>query len=264
MDGGESAEFRVEEHGHVTIVTIGRPETRNALTTSGMVHLLEWWARVDVDPDVRAIVLTGAADPTRSADRQVFCSGADPDELARNPNERATDIWAPFLERIQRFDSNGFRTPAIAAVNGHCIGAGLALLLNTDLRVVASTATFAFPEVAYGLIPTLGAVGHALADVPRNGLLELLLLGRRLDAARAQDLGLVSCVTEPSATLPTALDWAGHVAALPIDAVRACMDLVKHASRTHPADLLRFESVLLHPLLATPKDATPHDSSLHP
>jgi enoyl-CoA hydratase len=197
-----TAEILVERSGAVAVVTLNRPGKLNALTVAMVDRLRELTEELDRDPGVRAIVLTGRG--------RAFCAGGDLTSLLPAALDAGWDILNP--DPTQRFLSRVF-TPVVAAVEGACMGGGFELLLGTDLRVAAAGATFGLPEGRWGLIPGSGTHVRLPAQVPWAVAMELLLLGRPIDAARACAVGLVNEVVAPGAALGRALELAEQIAA---------------------------------------------------
>lgn len=200
-------------HPHVAVVTLDRPDRANSLDPGMLRDLAAAWRRIAEDDAIRAAVVTGAGD-------RVFCAGMDmtttiPASQRFARGERVSDEEFAGLRSVQTALLAGFdlRTPLIAAVNGHARAGGFDLMLAAELRVTVPTATFALEEVALGLYPT----GNATVLLPRQiGWVhahELLLTAKPIDAARAQEIGLVNRIVEPNRLLPTALDWADAIAA---------------------------------------------------
>lgn len=197
MSQDHAAASVIEERtGAVAILTINRPEVRNALDQATLTALYDGIRTADTDPAVRAIILTGAGDRAFSAgmDLKAFERDGTPDRATRPVN----------LLR-----DGGVRTPTIAAVNGAAIGGGFELALACDLRIASAGAYFALPETGRGLIASEGGT-----DLPRQLPLAIALAmglaGAPLDAARALALGLVNEVV--SEALPAALTLARAIA----------------------------------------------------
>lgn len=195
----------VESRGHVAVITINRPEARNAVNsavTDGLGAALE---DADTDPEIRAIVLTGAGDKS-------FCAGADLKAIARGERIDATDRshrrWG-FAGVV----SHPISTPLIAAVNGTALGGGTELVLASDLAVAAESATFGLPEVKRGIIAAAGGAFRIGAALPKKAGMELLLTGRAISATRALDLGLINQVVSDDEVLAAALRLAEEIAA---------------------------------------------------
>lgn len=208
---GAGAPVLVEAQGPVRLVTLNRPTSLNAADESLHGALAEIWPVLDADPQVRAIVLTGAGD--------AFSAGGDLgllDRMTRDPGLRA-DIMAEAGEIVRGMTA--VRVPIIAAVNGPAVGLGCSLASMSDLVVVEEHAYFADPHVALGLV---AADGGALMWPLLTSLLrakEYILLGERLPAEEAVRLGLANRVVPRGEAVTVALGLANRLAALPPQAV---------------------------------------------
>lgn len=199
----------------IALVTMNRPHKRNAIDPEMMVRLAEAWTMVREDDAVRVAVLTGAG-------TEAFCAGGDLRTLiplltrARPP----ADEWDERLLQDQRGVVNtamlrvtDFPKPIVAAVNGLCLAGGMELMLATDLRVAADSTEFALTEVQRGLIPGGGSVARLPRQVPTAVALEFLMVGDRLPAARAYDVGLLNAAVPADEVLPNAMALARRIAA---------------------------------------------------
>ncbi|MCG5218252.1 enoyl-CoA hydratase/isomerase family protein [Streptosporangium sp. KLBMP 9127] len=215
--------IRRDTEGHVAVLTLDRPAKLNALTPEMAADLRCQVTEVNADPEIRAVVLTGAG--TRS-----FCVGSDIREL-----DSYDQPW-DFRNRGDYGDSiRDLRKPVIAAVNGYALGGGLELAMACDIRLAAATATFAAPEIKLGWIGGSGQSALLAHNVgPTNAAL-MLLTGDPIDAAQALAWGLVSRVLPAEELLPAALELAGRVAVrAPIAAQTAKANL--RAAYTMPLD----------------------------
>jgi enoyl-CoA hydratase len=205
----------VEDRGHVRLVTIDRPERRNALDPETFVGLGRAFEEAEADDGVRVVVLSGAGD-------QAFCAGMDLKAFAEGtgfgdgaPTGPGTEV---FVERC-------YPKPIVAAVNGAAVGGGLGIMLACDLAVAAEHATFGLPEVKRGLVGA-GSGSRAALRLPPAIALELILTGERIDAARALHFGLVNRVVPAAEVLPTAFALAEAIAANGPLAVRISKEIV--------------------------------------
>ena len=210
--------LRVERHGRVALLTLDRPEVRNALSMGLLAALHRTLADLAEDDDVGAVVLTGAG--------PVFCAGmdlkdfSDPDR-ADAPSELEIEPGDPALP----WD---YPKPMVAAVNGAAVAGGFELVLACDLVVASEDATFGLAEVRRGLFPAGG--GTMLGTrIPLAVALEITLLGERFPAARAYDLGLVNRIVPPESVLDVALDLAERLARNGPLALRVTKQLVRGA-----------------------------------
>jgi enoyl-CoA hydratase/carnithine racemase len=217
----------ITRHGHTALITINRPDTRNALSGEEMFAAFESLVdELNADLSVRAAVLTGAG--------TAFCSGGNVAEMrdrtgmfAGSPEE-ITERYRQGIQRIPRALAR-LQVPLIAAVNGPAIGAGNDLACMCDLRIASTTARFAESFVKVGIIPGDGGcwllprvVGHAKAA-------ELALTGDTIAADEAVRIGLVSRVVGPDELLPEALALAGRIAANPPQVLRWTKQLLQQA-----------------------------------
>jgi len=194
--------IRWEVRDLVGIATIDRPERRNALNAELCVQLL---ARLEAEPDLRAVVITGAGD-------KAFCAGADLVVRAEDASEPGGgDTFRPAFERLLDAIVD-YPAPVLAAVNGPAIGAGLQLAVACDLRVSAFGATFGIPAGRLGVFLSPANVQRLAALVGQGGARDLLLTSRGLDADEAAAIGLVQRRV-PDA-LEAALELAEEIAAL--------------------------------------------------
>ncbi|MCW2621575.1 MAG: Enoyl-CoA hydratase [Frankiales bacterium] len=195
---------RVQYDGSVAVVTIDRPERRNAVERPTAAALADAIEAADADPAIAVLVLTGAGG--------VFCAGADLQALAagEQPNDVALDGRGPMGPTRLRTTK-----PVIAAIEGPAVAGGLELALWADLRVVASDATigvycrrFGVPLIDLGTVRLPRLIGHSRA-------MDLILTGRGIDGVEAERIGLVNRVTEPGDALRTAVALGHDLAALP-------------------------------------------------
>ena len=220
---GPGGELLVEERGAVRVVTLNRPEALNATDEALHRELANVWPDLDADPEARAIVLTGAG--------TAFSGGGDLhllDRMVQDPELRAATMaeGAAIVEGM-----TSVRVPIVAAVNGPAVGLGCSLAAMSDLVVVEEQAYFADPHVALGLV---AADGGGLTWPLLTSLLrakEYILLGERLPAAEAVQLGVANRVVPKGQSLEVALGLAERLAALPPQAVRETKALLNQALR---------------------------------
>ena len=194
----------IERHGDVELVTLERPEKRNALSIEMRVELADAFARLSEDDSVGCVVLTGAG--------SAFCSGMDTSQFGGDREHKLRLVETSTLA----FEAVGdCRRPVIAAVNGPALAGGFALALLCDLRIAGESATLGYPELPRGIPPSYAA---ARATLPGAVAQELCLTGRILKAHEALQLGVVSEVAAGDA-VQRALELAAKIAALPRHAV---------------------------------------------
>lgn len=198
-DAGPAA--LVERRGNVEVITINRPETRNAVNGAVSIGVGDALEHANNDPDVWAVVITGAGDKS-------FCAGADLKAISRRENLYHPDHgeWG-FAGYVHHFIDK----PTIAAVNGTALGGGTEIALASDLVVAAESATFGLPEVKRGLVAAAGGVFRIVDHLPRKVAFELLFTGDPISAADAAKWGLVNEVVPDGVVVDAALALAGRI-----------------------------------------------------
>jgi len=186
----------------VALVTIDRPEVRNAIDLRTIGELADALAVLDADPGCRAIVITGAGE-------RAFAAGADIAEMAPRTAEgirrdRPFAAW----DRIDAVE-----TPLIAAVRGYALGGGCELVLACDLVVAGDDAVLGLPEIRLGIIPGIGGTQRLVRAVGKARAMEIVLTGRHVPVEEAARIGLVSRVVPAAETLADALGLAERIAA---------------------------------------------------
>jgi crotonobetainyl-CoA hydratase len=188
------------------LVTIDRPEVRNAVDSNVARGLAAALELADSDSEVRVMVLTGAGN-------QAFCAGADLRAVARGDSLNAGVEAGEAAWGFAGYVNHPIRKPTIAAVNGAALGGGTELVLASDLAIASETATFGLPEVTRGLMAGGGGAFRLPRTIPRKLALELLLTGDRIDAPAALRLGLINRVVPADRVLDEALRLAQVIAA---------------------------------------------------
>jgi enoyl-CoA hydratase len=219
-DGPEPPHALIERRGHVLIVTMNRPQVRNALSGPMMALLREAWDQVDSDPDIRVCVLTGAGG--------AFCAGADLKAMTRShPGEsfRAGDLDMSAIPALLK--GRRLSKPLIAAVEGPAIAGGTEILQATDIRVAGKSARFGISEARWGLFPLGGSAVRLTRQIPYTVAADLLLTGRHINAAEARQIGLIGHVVPDGRALAKALELAGLIAANGPVAVRGILRTIR-------------------------------------
>ena len=228
----------------VALVTLSRPRALNALSFALLADLGRIVEALDADPDVRAIVITGAG--TRA-----FAAGADVAELAeQTPASLAASEGLRGWDRVA-----AVATPTIAAVRGYALGGGCELAMACDMIVAGSDAVFGQPEIKLGIIPGGGGTQRLTRAIGTARAMELMLTGRPVRADEAAALGLVSKVVPAEETLSAALDLAAEIAALPAGAVRAAKAAVRAVAEAPLAEGILRERSLFMERFGTPDQA---------
>ena len=169
--------YRVEKS--IATFTINREQQRNALSLEAIALFAKYLEKASADPDVRVILVTGTGD-------KAFCSGADLASAADGKIEKGFKSYAGLIKKLA-----GYPKPVVARVNGACMAGGMGLMLACDIVIAKNEATFGTPEVKVGLWPMMiGALIYR--NVLRKKAMEMMLLGERLGADQALELGLIT------------------------------------------------------------------------
>ena len=197
----------IEKEGHVVIVTLNRPEAKNALNGPMLLGMYRAWRRLDEDDDLYCAILTGKGD--------TFCSGMDlkvgpeggedAEEFQRVMQDVPNIHWQALLRENQP------NKPIILAVEGYALAGGTEILQGTDLRIGAEDATFGVTEVTRGLYPLGGTTVRLRRQIPYCRAAEILLLCRRITAQEALEWGLINRVVPKGKVLEEALKMAGEL-----------------------------------------------------
>ena len=208
----EQPSLIVERDGPTVVLTMNRPERRNALSLDMIVRFADAWDAIDADPEVRSVILTGAG--------QAYCVGGDMSSgwmagaraAEPSPHEArvATD---PSLIGRGLLLTSWLTKPIIAVVNGDCLGGGCEMLQQTDIRIAEEQARFGVPEARRGLIAGAGSTMRLKRQIPYAVAMEMLLTGRILDASEALRWGLVTHVVPRGEGLAKARETAALLAA---------------------------------------------------
>jgi enoyl-CoA hydratase/carnithine racemase len=214
----KTGELLRELRGHVLVLTLNRPDARNALTPSLMNAIGSAIADAERDTATRVVVLTGSGE-------KAFCAGMDLRAFAAGETMSFDDEAGQAFARLLRGE---VALPVIGAANGTALAGGLELLLGCDVIVLGEEAKLGLPEVKRGLIP--GGSGTMLGTrIPLAIALEMNLTGESIDSARAYQIGLVNTVVASSQVLETALSIAERIASNGPVAVTAVKELVRLA-----------------------------------
>ena len=186
---------KVDREGPLTIVTITRPERRNALHIHATEALQEVWDDYAADPDQHVAILTGGPD--------FFCAGNDLKWQAEGG--KVGGVRSGFAGLCYRFDLD---KPIIAAVNGIAMGGGFETVLNCDIVIADETARFALPEVKFGMAALAGGVHRLTRTIGRQRAMGIYLTGRMVSAAEGLEYGFVNEVAPAHEALSVARGWA--------------------------------------------------------
>jgi enoyl-CoA hydratase len=210
----------VERRGHVLILTLNRPQARNALSGPMLAIMRQAWDDVDADPDIRVAVLTGAGG--------AFCAGADLKAMAQAPPGDAFESSAVDLSVIDALlKGRRLTKPLIAAVEGAAIAGGTEILQATDIRIAGAGARFGISEARWGLFPLGGSAVRLVRQIPYAVAADLLLTGRHIGADEALRIGLIGEVVPEGQALTRALQIADQIAANGPVAVQAILRTIR-------------------------------------
>jgi len=207
----------VERRGRVGIVTLNRPEKRNALGGKMGAEIRDAVDAFNQDPGIGAMVITGT-DPA-------FCGGADVGDWKRDLDNDTRESSDGLSRGTNWVDFFGASKPIVCAVNGPSIGAGLTITLSSDVRIASDRARFSMRFVRIGLIPELASTKLLPLIVGFSRALELMLTGKTIDAQEAERIGLVSRVVPHDRLMEEAVALAGDIAFNPTESLLAIKKL---------------------------------------
>jgi enoyl-CoA hydratase len=237
----------VEQSGHTLVVTMNRPEAKNALSSAMLAGMADAWERLNADDDLRCAVLTGAGGS--------FCTGMDLKAAASDdgaPNPYA-ERWAadPDLHWKALLRHYRLRKPLIAAVEGHAVAGGTEILQATHIRVAGQGATFGVFEARRGLFPVGGSTVRLQRQIGYTAAMEMLLTARGYTAAEALAIGLIGHVVPDGQALTKALELAEMIGANGPLAVEAILQSVQETASMPEAEALAREFEIGWPIFAT-------------
>lgn len=236
-----SIDLDILEEG-IALITINRPEKRNAFDSEHYEALSLAWQRVRDDPSIRVAIITGAGD-------KAFSAGADlKSHIGRTVP--AGEFWLTQKDPLLNRGLEMWK-PVIAAVNGHCLAGGMTLLLATDIRVSVPHATFGVTEVKRGIIAANGGTQRITAQLPHAIAMEMLLTGDSIDAITAERWGLVNKVVSQDQLLSAALEFARRIATNAPLAVQAAKELAIRSHGLALSEGQRLEQFTNKVLMAT-------------
>jgi len=230
--------IKVEQKGHIKIITLNRPEASNAISSKLAMEFHQVLDDARFDFDTRVIIITGTG--------RSFCAGADlkerrsytEDERARKIMEM-NELVTGLFEKIELHE-----VPVIAAVNGFALGGGCELAIACDMRVAGEDCVFGFPEIDLGSYPGAGAPTMLPRIIPVGKAKELLYTGRRITAAQAEKIGLLEKVVPQENVLEEAMKLAEEIAQHAPIALRELKKAINYGLRTTP-ELSRKISIWL-------------------
>jgi enoyl-CoA hydratase len=245
MAGTEN--LTVDRQGHTMIVTMNRPEAKNALSTPMLVGLADAWVEADEDDDIRTVVLTGAGgDFCTGMDLKAFSGGPAGDNpyaarMAADPDLH----WKALLRHYQP------KKPLIAAVEGYAVAGGTEILQGTDIRVAGEGAKFGVFEARRGLFPLGGSTVRLRRQIPFTVAMDLLLTARQVSATEALEIGLIGRVVPDGKALEEALAIAEVINGNGPLAVEAIKRSVRETEGMSEVDGLARELEIGWPIFST-------------
>ena len=221
----------VERRDRIAIITINRPEKRNALNIQARSEGAAALDELRADDAVRVVVITGAGD-------KAFIAGADIAEFA---NRTALTQREVMMERSLFNAIDSFPKPIIAMVNGYCLGGGCEIALACDIRIASDRASFGQPEINLGIIPGGGGTQRLTKLVGEGKAMEMILSGGIVDAQSALSIGLVNHVVPADQLETRTMEIANRIAEKSPIALRLAKEAVKVAARSNLDEGLRRE-----------------------
>ena len=221
----------VERRERVAIITINRPDKRNALNIKTREEGAAALEELRADDSVRVVVITGAGD-------KAFIAGADIAEFAGRTAVTQRDVMTG-QSLFTAIDS--FPKPVIAMVNGYCLGGGCELAMACDLRIASERASFGQPEINLGIIPGGGGTQRLTHLVGEGKAMELILTGEIINAQAAHAIGLVNTVVPHEELEAKTMEIANRIAEKSPIALRLAKEAVKTAARSSLDEGLRRE-----------------------
>jgi enoyl-CoA hydratase len=227
-------ELLVEEHGRILVLTMDRPESRNAMSLTMAHQIADALTMLDERPELSVGVITGA--------NKTFCAGMDLKGFARG--ERPVVEGRGFAGLVRRPPTK----PLIAAVEGYALAGGFEIVLACDLVVASQEAKFGLPEVKRGLTAAAGGLLRLQHRIPYHLAMELVLTGRMWPAAEAAEVHLVNRLSEPGRALEVALELAAEVAANAPLALAASKQVLVRSVDWHLADKFDEQEAWVDPI----------------
>ena len=227
----------VTQEGQTLVVTMNRPEARNAITGEMMSIMVDAWDRVDSDDSIRSCILTGAGG--------AFCAGADLKSMSRNSPSESFSSGKFDPSRIPGLlKGRRLTKPLIAAVEGPAIAGGTEILQGTDIRVAGESARFGVSEARWGLFPMGGSAVRLVRQIPYTVAADILLTGRHITASEALAIGLIGHVVPDGEALAKALELADLIAANGPLAVQAILRTIRETEAMPENDAFRIDAKL--------------------
>ncbi|MDH4609115.1 enoyl-CoA hydratase [Pseudomonas sp. BN102] len=228
----------VEIHGRVGLITLNRPKALNALNSQMIDELNQALDRLERDPEIGCMVITGSA--------KAFAAGADIKEMVDMTYPQV--FLDDFFSAADRIAAR--RKPLLAAVAGYALGGGCELALMCDVIYAADTARFGLPEITLGVMPGIGGTQRLARAIGKTKAMDMCLSGRQMDAAEAERTGLVARVLPADSLLEEALKAASAIAEKSLPAAMLIKESINCAFEGGLAEGVRFERRVFHSTFA--------------
>jgi enoyl-CoA hydratase len=232
--------------GHVAVLTMNRPEARNAFGPEMLVRLADAWKEVDEDPEIRVAILTGAGGN--------FCAGSDLKMMSKG---FADEQWAPRFKEDPELHwrallrNHRTKKPIVAAVEGYAIAGGTEILQGTDVRIAGASAKFGVSEAKWALFPLGGSTVRLRRQISYANAMELLLTGKQIGADEAARIGLIGRAVPDGEALTEAKRVAEQIAGNGPLAVQAIKRSVMETESLPEPEALKKELEIGWPILST-------------
>ena len=229
----------------IATITLNRPEALNAMTPEMYSLLSEYWIEVRDNPDIWVAIIAAAPQPSRPPERQVFCAGADlKGQVARRSDAPVNyTFWQTQENQILNRGLEVWK-PVVAAVSGLCLAGGMTLLLATDIRIGSEHSAYDLSEVKRGILPGNGGTQRTIRQLPYPIAMEVLLMGGRLSAERAEKFGFINEVVPHDQVLSVAHERAEQLRSMAPLAVRAIKELAVRGQDIPLHDGIRLEGAI--------------------
>lgn len=225
--------LKIKQIDHLCILTLNRPEKRNALNQALLQELFLTLQNLKHNPEIHGVILTGEG-PS-------FCAGADIEQLRHGGVEEGYHIAQQGQAVFEYLETLG--KPSLAAIHGFALGGGCELALAATLRIASIDAKFGQPEIKLGIIPGYGGTQRLSRLIGKSRALELCLTGRMIDAETAQSWGLIQQITSSQDLLQTALKTLSEICAMPTVALQAILDVIHRGYELPLHDALHLEAL---------------------
>lgn len=226
----------------IAVVTINRPEVRNAMDKESWALLKDMFTELNANPEVRVVIITGAGD-------KAFIAGADLNYLKERSVIETLDALNPSVARTIEKCSK----PVIAAINGYALGGGCEVALASDIRIASTKAKLGQTEINVGIIPGAGGTQRLRNLVGMGKAMEMILTGSIIDAEEAYRIGLVNKVTSPEDLMDEAMAMAKKISQKSPVAVRMAKQAVRDGENL-PIDIGQMIEVLNQSVLFSTED----------